>query len=342
MDPRFSDEIALCEKMKTKLKIAAVLGLLALGIMCQGTGEKTYIIKVSLSQNQGEPQVRAVALFKNIVEEKTLGRIKIDIYPNNMLGNQRDIVEGIQLGTVEMSNIASVLAGFVPELNIFELPFLFENRHHFYTVLDSTIGAGLKPALELRGFHLLGYFDAGVRHIMTVEKKIESMEDLKGLKIRTMENPVHLAAFKAFGANPLPMAYGELYTALEQHVVDGAEAANTNYYSKKFYEPAPFWAQVSWIHLIEYVILSRVFYEKLPHEYQTVIDEAAQEMILKERQWYRENDAAVLAKLKEEGVQFTSPSRQPFAEASRTVYRDWADRIGGMDLIEKIIQFDYK
>ncbi len=85
-----------------------------------------------------------------------------------MLGNQRDIVEGIQLGTVEMSNIASVLAGFVPELNIFELPFLFENRNHFYAVLDSTIGASLKPALELRGFHLLGYFDAGVRHIMTV------------------------------------------------------------------------------------------------------------------------------------------------------------------------------
>ncbi len=328
--------------MKTKLKIAAILGLLALGIMCQGTGEKTYIIKVSLSQNQGEPQVRAVQLFKETVEDKTLGRIRIDIYPNNMLGNQRDIVEGIQLGTVEMSNIASVLAGFVPELNIFELPFLFENRNHFYAVLDSTIGTSLKPALELRGFHLLGYFDAGVRHIMTVEKKIESIEDLKGLKIRTMENPVHLAAFEAFGANPLPMAYGELYTALEQHVVDGAEAANTNYYSKKFYEPAPFWAQVSWIHLIEYVILSRVFYEKLPLDFQTIIDEAAYKMILKERQWYRENDESVLEKLKEEGVQFTSPSRQPFAKTSRTVYKDWASKVGGMDLIEKIIQFDYK
>ncbi len=240
-----------------------------------------------------------------------------------------------------MSNIASVMAGFVPELNIFELPFLFENRDHFYAVLDSTIGTDLKPAFERRGFHLLGYFDAGVRHILTVDKKIESIENLKGLKIRTMENPAHLAAFKAFGANPLPMAYGELYTALEQHVVDGAEAANTNYYSKKFYEPAPYWAQVSWIHLIEYVILSRVFYEKLPTEYQTVIDESAQIMILKERQWYRENDDAVLEKLKKENVQFTSPLRQPFVEASKIVYRDWADKVGGMAMIEKIIQFDY-
>ncbi len=328
--------------MKTKLKIAAVLGFLVLGSMCQGTGEKIYIIKVSLSQNLGEPQVRAVKLFKKTVEEKTLSKIRVDIYPNNQLGNQRDIVEGIQLGTVEMSNIASVMAGFVPELNIFELPFLFENRGHFYAVLDSTIGTDLKSAFERRGFHLLGYFDAGVRHIMTVDKKIESIEDLKGLKIRTMENPVHLAAFKAFGANPLPMAYGELYTALEQHVVDGAEAANTNYYSKKFYEPARHWAQVSWIHLIEYVILSRVFYEKLPIEFQTIVDEAAREMILKERQWYGENDEAVLEKLKEESVQFTSPSRRPFVNASKIVYRDWANKVGGMALIEKIIQFDYK
>ena len=326
----------------SKFKIVLVFGLVILGLFCRGVKEKTFIIKFNLSQNPGEPQVRAAKLFKGNVEKKTSGGIRVDIYTNNQLGNQRDIVEGIQLGTVEMSNIASVMAGFVPELNIFELPFLFENREHFYAVLDSTIGTGLKPAFERRGFFLLGYFDAGVRHIMTVEKKIESIEDLKGLKIRTMENPVHLAAFKAFGANPLPMAYGELYTALEQHVVDGAEAANTNYYSKKFYEPAPYWAQVSWIHLIEYVILSRVFYEKLPPEYQTIITEAAQKMIKKERLWYSENDDAVLEKLREEGIQFTTPSRKPFAEASWLVYSDWAGRVGGMDLIEKIIQFDYK
>ncbi|MFC2161545.1 TRAP transporter substrate-binding protein [Acidobacteriota bacterium] len=328
--------------MMSKLKIAAVLGFLILGIMCQGNKEKIYIIKVSLSQNPGEPQVRAVELFKEIIEDKTSGNVRVDIYPNNQLGNQRDIVEGIQLGTVEMSNIASVMAGFVPDLNIFELPLLFENRDHFYAVLDSTIGIGLKPAFERRGFHLLGYFDAGVRHIMTVDKKIESIEDLKGLKIRTMENPVHLAAFKAFGANPLPMAYGELYSALEQHIVDGAEAANTNYYSKKFYEPAANWAQVSWIHLIEYVILSRVFYEKLPSEYQTIIDNAAQIMIQKERLWYSENDKAVFDMLKNENIEFTTPAREPFAEASRIVYENWAERVGGMGLIEKILHFNYK
>jgi len=324
-----------------KLKIVIIFGIIILGIVCR-SGERHLVIKASLSQNPGEPQVRALKLFKKLVEEKSAGKLVVEIYPNNQLGNQRDVVEGIQLGTIQMSNIASVMASFVKEVNIFELPFLFENRIHFYAVLDSEIGKDLRPAFARCGFHLLGYFDAGVRHIMTVDKSIDSINDLKGLKIRTMENPLHLDAFKAFGANPLPMAYGELYTALEQHVIDGAEAANTNYYSKKFYEPAPYWTMVGWIHLIEYVIMSRYFYERLPQEYKLIIDNAAAVMIDKERRWYQENDQLVLGKLKDAGVHITYPDRKDFSEASIEVYENWADRVGGMDLIEQIIHFDYK
>ena len=334
-------EISCQMKRSDFFIIVIIFGISILCVACGNSGEKSYVVKTSLSQNPQEPQVRAVKLFKQIVEDKSGGRVKVEIYPNNQLGNQRDVVEGIQLGTIQMSNIASVMAGFVHELNIFELPFLFENRDHFYAVLDSEIGQKLKPAFEKRGFHLMGYFDAGVRHVMTVEKRIYAMEDLEGLKIRTMENPLHLAAFKAFGANPLPMAYGELYTALEQQVIDGAEAANTNYFSKKFYEPAPNWAQVGWIHLIEYVIMSRYFYQRLPSEYKTIIDEAAFVMIREERKWYREDEEIALSKLINEGVEITVPDRNPFVEASQKVYEEWADKVGGMDLIEEIIRFDY-
>lgn len=323
------------------LKVIMIVVVLVFGVACKGDGDKVYIIKTSLSQNPQEPQVRAVELFKQIVEEKSEGKVKVEIYPNNQLGNQRDVVEGIQLGTIQMSNCASVVAGFVRELNIFELPFLFENKDHFYAVLDSVIGESLRPAFEKRGFHLLGYFDAGVRHVMTVDKPVNSIGDLKGLKIRTMENPLHLAAFEAFGANPMPMAYGELYTALEQHVIDGAEAANTNYLSKKFYEPAPRWAMVGWMHLIETVIMSRYFYERLPLEYKKIIDNAALEMIHKERQWYSESENNALQKLVKEGVKITHPERKPFVEMSQKVYTEWANKVGGMDLIERIIQFDY-
>jgi tripartite ATP-independent transporter DctP family solute receptor len=262
----------------TFLKILS-LGMIILGFACRSESQKTYLIRIGQGQTAGEPQVRAMELFKEIVEEKTAGKIRVEVYPNNQLGNQRDVTEGIQLGTVQMASISSPIAGFVPEANLFELPFLFENRDHFYAVLDSAIGESLKPAFERRGFILLGYFDVGVRHIMTVNEPIRSFDDMEGLKIRTMENPVHLDAFRAFGSNPIPMAYGEVYTALEQGVIDGAEAANTNYYAKKFYEPAPYWAQVGWMHLVEYIILSRYFFERLPAEYKKVIEEAAQIII---------------------------------------------------------------
>jgi tripartite ATP-independent transporter DctP family solute receptor len=323
------------------LKILLV-GIVVLTIACKSNSEKTYLIKIGQGQTAGEPQVKAMELFKEIVEAKTAGKIRVEVYPNNQLGNQRDVTEGIQLGTIQMASISSPMAGFVPESNLFELPFLFENRDHFYAVLNSEIGEGLKPAFARRGFILLGYFDVGVRHIMTVTQPIHDFDETEGLKIRTMENPVHLDSFRAFGANPIPMAYGELYTALEQGVIDGAEAANTNYYAKKFFEPAPYWAQVGWIHLVEYVIVSRYFFERLPDEYKTIIEDAGQAMIVQERQWYSANDIKFLENLKDEGVQVTYPDRRPFREASHEVYLAWADKVGGMDLINKILNFDYQ
>jgi TRAP-type C4-dicarboxylate transport system substrate-binding protein len=177
---------------------------------------------------------------------------------------------------------------------------------------------------------------------MTTDRPIQNLTDLQGLKVRTMENPLHLATFKALEANPLPMAYGELYTALEQGVIDGAEAANTNYVSKRFYEPAPHWALVGWIHLVEYVVISRVFYKRLPEDVRRIVDRAASEMIARERQWYAEADAAALSELEVSGVLITRPDRAPFRQAARQVYLDWADRVGGMPLIERILSYPYE
>jgi tripartite ATP-independent transporter DctP family solute receptor len=303
---------------------------------CVAEGDP-ILLKAALSQNPSEPQVRAVELFADLVSEGTDGRIRVQVYPNNQLGNQRDVVEGLQMGSVELANVASVMASFVPEVNLFELPFLFDGAEHFDAVLDSSIGEGLAPAFELRGLHLLGYFDAGERHIMTTETPVGGLDDLNGLKIRTMENPLHLATFEAFGANPLPMAYGELYTALEQGVIDGAEAADPNYFAKRFYEPAPHWARVGWIRLIEYVIMSRSFYEGLSPEDREVIDGAARTMILQQRAWYRAEADSALGRLRAEGVRISYPDREPFRRAARTVYEDWAPRVGGMGRIEEIL-----
>ena len=271
------------------------------------------------------------------MSEGTDGRIQVRIYPNNQLGNQRDVVEGLQMGSIELANIASVMASFVPEINLFELPFLFDGPEHFDAVMDSSIGKGLAPAFKRRGLHLVGYFDAGERHIMTTDEPVEALEDLSGLKIRTMENRLHLETFKAFGANPLPMAYGELYTALEQGVIDGAEAADPNYFAKRFYEPAPYWARVGWIRLVEYVVMSRSFYDGLEERDRVVIDSAARVMILQQRAWYRAEADSALIRLQEAGVEICFPDRAPFRDAARGVYEAWAQRVGGMETIEAIL-----
>ncbi len=316
------------------LSLVVVVSLLTAGC---SSGEPVTILKAALSQNPSEPQVRAVELFADLVSEGTEGRIRVLVYPNNQLGNQRDVVEGLQMGSVELANIASVMASFVPETNLFELPFLFEGPDHFDAVMDSEIGQGLAPAFERRGLHLLGYFDVGERHIMTTERPVQNLEDLSGLKIRTMENRLHLATFEAFGANPLPMAYGELYTALEQGVIDGAEAADPNYLAKRFYEPAPYWVRVGWIRLIEYVVMSRSFYDDLSVDDRVAIDRAARTMIVQQRAWYRTEAESALERLREAGVTISSPDKEPFRAAARTVYEEWADRVGGMEKIEAIL-----
>lgn len=312
--------------------------LLLLGTLSCAEKDGPLILKAALSQNPSEPQVRAVERFAELVAEGTEGRILVQIYPNNQLGNQRDVVEGLQMGSVELANIASVMASFVPEVNLFELPFLFDGPEHFDAVVDGAIGQSLAPAFRERGLHLLGYFDAGERHIMTTGGPVGRLEELAGLKIRTMENRLHLAAFQAFGANPLPMAYGELYTALEQGVIDGAEAADPNYYAKRFYEPAPFWARVGWIRLMEYVVMSREFYDGLSPEDRAVIDEAARVMIRRERDWYRAEADSALQHLREAGVTITYPDRGPFRQAARRVYEEWAGEVGGMAVIQEILR----
>ena len=315
---------------------AFVVGVAVLLAGC-GSGEDVVVLKAALSQNPSEPQVRAVELFADQVWEGTEGRVRVQVYPNNQLGNQRDVVEGLQMGSVELANIASVMASFVPETNLFELPFLFDGPDHFDRVMDSEIGQSLAPAFEAKGLHLLGYFDVGERHIMTTDRPVEGLDDLAGLKIRTMENRLHLATFKAFGANPLPMAYGELYTALEQGVIDGAEAADPNYFAKRFYEPAPLWSRVGWIRLIEYVVMSRSFYDGLSAEDRRAIDRAARAMILNERAWYRAEADSALERLREAGVTIITPDRSPFREAARSLYEEWADRVGGIEKIETIL-----
>ena len=338
--------------MKRSRKVVFLLVfLLVIGIAfvySGGTGEgdtaKTYTIRAHYTNSPGEPQVQGAELFKKIVEEKTDGKVKVEIYPNNQLGESMEVLASVQNATIQMANVTGPMVNFVPEVKIFELPFMFRDKEHLNAVLDDPeVTNPIREAMEAKGFHLLGLEDVGLRHIMTTKATgpIKSINDLEGLKIRLMENPIHLEAYRAFGAAPLPMAYGELYTALEQNVIDGAEAANINYYSKSFYEPAPYWAQVGWINLIGYTVMSKTFYDSLPAEYQKIIDDASKESTRLERKLYAEWEVERLEDLKAKGVEVSYPDVEPFRKAAQKVYEKYADEVGGMELIDAIRNYKY-
>lgn len=319
--------------------LVAIISMLVTA-SCGGGRADIFILKVASSAPLEEPGSQALGLFVDRVNAAAGGRIEARLYAGAALGNDRDATEGLKLGTIEMQMSSnSTLATFVPEMYLFELPFLFEDNEHMFAVLDSEIGESLRPALEREGFHLMGYFTFGLRHIMTTERPIETLEDLRGLKLRTMESPPHLDAFAAFGASPLPMAYSELYTSLETGVVDGAEAANSNYWSKRFYEVAPHWAQVGWLRLVAPVLMSKAFYDRLPADLQGLVDSTLMELVPYERQLYTEVDVERLQQLIDAGVVVTYPDRDAFIAASSSVYDAWAERVGGRDRIDAIRAF---
>jgi len=258
--------------------------------------------------------------MKKKLEEYTNGRATLEIFPNNQLGNEPQMIEGVLLGTVDITVPSNApLTNFVTELKIFDMPFLFRDDKHMTQVLRGPVLKEMDDIVAKKGIRLLGVYAAGVRHIMTKEP-INAMEDLKGKKIRTMQSPYHVAAFKAFGANATPLAYGELYGALQAGVVDGAEAANTNYQAQKFYEVAKNWAMVSWTTITAPLIMSQKKFNALPSDVQEALLKAGAESAVYEQDLYITSDQSKLDELKKAGVRVTQPDPTAFREAAKQAY----------------------
>ena len=315
-------------------------------LMLSGIGncfaEAEFRIRAAIDQPKTLPGAIAFESFKRLVEKRSNGRVEVEVFLDGALGNAREEIEGVQLGTIQITQTANAaLTAWVPELNLFELPFLFRDADHQTAVLESDLALGFKKEMGEKGFHLLGFNTVGLRHIMTTEKSIKSIADLKGLKIRTMGNPVHLDAYEAFGASPLPMAYGELYTSLETNVIDGAEAANSNYYGKKFFEVANNWAMVGWLYMVAPMIMNKAYYDKMPKDLQNILNEAAIEVCREGREVYAKQDIEKLKLLKKHNIKITTPDREPFIKASSVVYDKWAKVVGGREKIDAILNLKY-
>ena len=298
--------------------IAAVMSFVAGPVVAAD-----IVLKAGHSQNAGEPMDRALHMMREHVEAATGGKVTIEIFPNMQLGGEVEMIKQVLTGSLDITSPSNApLTNFVPALKIFDMPFLFRDEAHMIAVLRGPVLQDINEIVATSGIRLLGVFNVGVRHIMS-NKPVRTMDDLKGLKIRTMQSKYHMAAFNAFGANATPISYAELYSSLQTGVVDGAEAANTNYFEKKFYEVAPYWGQVGWTILTAPLIMSEKKFASLPSDVQQALLEGGNKAAAWEQDYYASVDKGRLDDVRNAGVSITKLDIAPFQKASEKVYAEF-------------------
>ncbi|WP_422124423.1 TRAP transporter substrate-binding protein [Planococcus sp. X10-3] len=297
----------------------------------EGSGE-TKTIRAGIGLNDSHPQYLALLEWKKLVEERTDGAIEVETYHSSQLGDDRSMTEALQLGSQEVTIPSTApIANFVPEYSVFDFPFLFPNAEVADKVLDGEVGHKFLDMLEEQNLVGLAYWENGFRDITNNERPIESASDFSGLKLRTMENELHLDAFKALGANPTPMAFGELFTAMQQGTVDGQENPIPTIYLQGFYEVQEFVSATNHIYSPFVFLMSKDFFDGLTEEQQTIVTEAAVEAGALNRELNREATAQNVEDLKEEGMTYnelTPEARAEMIEIIQPVLDEYAEKIG--------------
>src|SRR4030066_687191 len=301
--------------------------------ICQ---DKPISLKLGHAVAVEHPYHLGAVKFAELVAQRTKNKVKIDVYPSTQLGNERDMVEGLQLGTIDLVVTSTgPLGGFVPKMFVVDLPFLFRDREHAYKVLDGAIGRDLLDAFAVKGIKGLAFWENGFRQITNNVRPIEKPDDLKGIKIRTMENKVHLASFRAFGASPTPMAWSEVYTALQQKTIDAQENPVAIIYHQKIFEVQKYLTLTGHFYSPTPLLMSLKTFNGLSKEVQKIFMDTAMECATYERNLLRDSEDKQIAELKAKGMQVTTPNKKLFQEAAASVYKEFEAQFG-KETIDKI------
>lgn len=329
--------------MKGTLFGMLVLTLTVFSVIgCSGGADadkETIVLKLGHGTSTDSLYHAGSKKFKELVEKKSKGKIKVEIYSDGKLGHDNDLVEGMKMGTVQMGMIGvEPLATIEPKLKAINLPYVFDDRQSAYKVLDGEIGKEMVAYLpEKQGLRVLGFFENGFRNITNSKRPIHSPRDLQGLKIRTPQSPVSIAIFKALGANPTPMSFGELYTALEQGTVDGQENPLSLIYSSKLYEVQKHIALTRHIYSPMVLIISENTWSELSPELQKIVLEAANEAKNYERELSAKEEKELLKQLEQKGVKISRPDLEEFKQVTKDVHLQF-DSDYGSDFYKRLEQ----
>ncbi len=287
------------------MKLAMGIALPALLFAGTASAEiGAHTLKFAAANNKGHPQVTGMEKFAEIVKAKSGGKIDVKLFPGGVLGGDVQTVSALQGGVVEMLVLnAGILASNVKAFGAVDLPFLFNSGEEADKVMDGAFGKSLADKLPATGLVGLAYWELGFRNLTNERRPVTKLEDIKGLKIRTLQSPIPIEMFNSLGANAVPLPYTELYTALETGTVDGQENPAANIINAKFYEVQKYMTLSRHQYNPQIVLISKKFWDKLNDEEKAVLQSAATEARDFQRKVSRDADAKAVAEIKEKGMQ---------------------------------------
>ena len=318
-----------------QLGAAALAGATVLMASC-GLKEDQVALKLAHTLDQQHSVHRAMVFMDERLRELSGDTMRIDIYSGGQLGSERELIELLQIGSLAMTKVsASPMEGFVPEMKIFNLPYVFRDSDHFWNVLQSDIGKDLLLACERARLRGLGYLDAGSRSFYMNDVAVQTPADLNGQKIRVQNSQTAIKMVNALGGAATPVSWGELYTALQQGVVNGAENNPPSFYLSKHYEVSKYYTLDEHTYVPDLLLISTEVWNKLEPQQQAWLNQAVEEAVAYQRKLWQESTEESLAAVKAAGVEVIYPDKQPFIDAVKPLHDSYSGTEVG-ELLEQI------
>ncbi len=321
----------------TRLSLtAAFTGLAALALTSTAQAETEIIFGISATP--GSLQQQTAAEFTKVANEKLAGKAKVKLFDSSQLGKDKDLMQKLKLGTVHIALPSSIMASISDEFAVFDMPFLVANRDHVAKIEAEIFWPQIAPTVEDDGYKVLAVWENGVRHITNNVRPIKTPADLEGIKIRTPKSTWRVKMFQAWGANPTPMSFSEVFTGLQTGVIDGQENPYTNINSAKLNEVQKYLSKTGHVYSPAYPTMGKAFYDGLDPAIRSVLEDTARELEVWARKKGGEADDTLRKKLVDGGMQYNEADRDAFVKASKPIYDAFAAEVkGGQEMIDKAI-----
>lgn len=278
--------------------------------------DETVVLKLAHVLDTGHSVHQGMVHMAERLDHYSNGSMRIDIYPSGQLGAERDTVELVQIGSLAMTKVsASPLEAFVPAMQVFSIPYVFRSREHLFKALDSEVGKELLRSVEVARLRGMGYYDSGSRSFYMVDTPVEAPADIKGKKIRVMKSQTAVKMISAFGGGATPISWGELYTALQQGVVDGAENNPPSFYLSGHYEVCKYYALNEHTSVPDMLLMSKRIWDDLEPQQQKWLQQAVDDSVAYQRVLWQKSTQEALAAVQAAGVIVTYPDKAPFMKA---------------------------